>query len=220
MTGREGIGVKMTSKLGMALAVVVGLGGVGSAFASWVTFDIEWDGSVHGNGASATGFITFDDTLVPQIVDPADPPDDVAIHLPSAAIADLGITITGASIGNGSFGLDDFDRLVFYAPIALDLTKELIGQSLGTGCNFGDDDPEACGANENEDDAGDFNLFAKIGSGAPNGVWFFNLQPAGSSDGMLVTSMTPRQVPEPGTLALFGLGLAGLGAMRRKKLAA
>ena len=25
-------------------------------------------------------------------------------------------------------------------------------------------------------------------------------------------------IPEPGTLALFGLGLAGIGAMRRKKL--
>jgi len=208
----------MTSKLGMALAVIVGLGGVDSAFASWVTFDITWDGSVYGNDASATGFITFDDTLVPQIVDPqAPPPGGVAILLPSAAIANLGITITGASDGNGTFGLSDFDRLVFYAPIALDLTKELIGQSLGTGCNFGDD-PDVCG--EYEDDAGDFNLFAKSGSGAPTGEWYFNLQPDGSTDAMLVTSMTPRQVPEPGALALFGLGLAGIGAVRRKKLAA
>ena len=34
------------------------------------------------------------------------------------------------------------------------------------------------------------------------------------------TITVPSRVPEPATLALFGLGLAGLGAVRRKKLAA
>jgi hypothetical protein len=35
-----------------------------------------------------------------------------------------------------------------------------------------------------------------------------------------VTQWNQSSVPEPATLALFGLGLAGLGAVRRKKLAA
>jgi hypothetical protein len=35
-----------------------------------------------------------------------------------------------------------------------------------------------------------------------------------------VTPISQTTIPEPTTLALFGLGLAGLGAMRRRKLAA
>lgn len=38
--------------------------------------------------------------------------------------------------------------------------------------------------------------------------------PAGSFD---VTVEFPEQIPEPGTLALLGFGLAGIGAMRRRK---
>jgi hypothetical protein len=48
--------------------------------------------------------------------------------------------------------------------------------------------------------------------------WSLNIYPipaAGSNE----PSIGPP-LPEPATLALFGLGLAGLGAMRRKKLAA
>jgi hypothetical protein len=208
--------------LGVAAAVLC-LCGAGSAFASFVTFDIEWRGVGSASSASATGFITFDDAVLPQVRDP-EIDTDRSIDLPSAAVSGLGITITGATSGNGTFGPSDFDSIVFWAPSALDLTKELIGQVLSNGCAFGKD-ASLCGGvdEEDADRAGDFNLFRQVPS-APNGVWYFALETTGEDslggDGLMVTAMRPRAIPEPTTLALVGLGLAGLGATRCRKRAA
>lgn len=127
--------------------------------------------------------------------------------LPSPAVTDLGITITGAGSGNGTFNLADFGEVVFWAPAPLNLSTELIGQDLGGGCIYGTPDGSC----------GDFNVFAAT-SGAPNGVFYFSLATSGqNSDTMVVTSMTPRTVPEPPELALLGIGLIGFGVFQRKK---
>jgi hypothetical protein len=187
-----------------AIVTLLTLGASTSAFAAFVSFDVTWSGASNGNGASATGFITFDDTLLPDVGSlPLNP-------LPNGAVTELGITVVGSTGGlaDGTWEIGDFSNFYFATPVALNLGTELIGQSLGGGLVFGGDPQDGS--------TGDFNLFAST-SGAPAGFNYFEL---GLDNGEIirVTSMLPSAVPIPAAVWLFGSGLIGLvGIARRKK---
>lgn len=190
----------MFSKIKKVVSALLFVLAANAAQAAPATFNLEWSGTSYGNTASAIGFITFDDAVLVS---------GAAFNLNSswAAVLDLGITISGAGAGNGSFGLSDFGSMYFNSPSGLDFTRELIGQTLSNGSTFGTSDMS------NPEIGGDFNLFGSSSS-APNGTWYFQLTPSGTSESMLLTSMAP--VPEPTTYAMLIAGL-GLLAVRRRK---
>ena len=195
---------------GAALAVTTVAGASPLPVPATTTFDITWSGAAFGDNATATGYITVNSTL------PAITPDYSGnmVFLPSPDVTALSITIAGASSGNGTFGLSDFQSITFWSPATLDLTKQLVGQPLPHGCTYGEPFAIDC---EGPGSAGDFNLFSDFGSGAPEGENYFTLVTSGGDgDPLEVTSIAP--VPEPAAWAtmLLGLGMIG-GAFRLRR---
>lgn len=172
-----------------------------SAVAAPITFNISWSGAAYQNGASGTGVITLDDSIVLN---------NTFANTSDPLVGSLDITISGATSGNGSYSASDFNNFYFLGVAQLDLTQELIGQTMDNGCLFGTS-TGICGNGQ----GGDFNVFG--GWPAPNGVYYFDLAVA-SGERMLVTSIIQASdVPEPASITLFGLAAAGLALARRRK---
>jgi hypothetical protein len=172
------------------------------ANATIISFDLTYSGAPFGNAATATGKISFDDSILPNA-----PGGHVNVSAATLGIVDFSITVSGASSGNGTFTLSDFQLVpgeengwIWILSAPLNLAAELVGQVGFL----------------------DFNWCASTLScgnpTAPGGVNPFTIATNGESgDELVLTSMRPSAAPEPGTLALLSLGLAGFRFARRKR---
>jgi hypothetical protein len=166
-------------------------GAVSSASAAVTVFDIAYSGVSFGNSAVATGQISID-------TDPLPNPGS-GFQLLSPIVTALSLTVSGATSGNGTFGLADFGNGWVWdtGGVTLNLATQLVGQS---GWGLGG--------------IGDFNLFGST-SAAPNGSSPFILATNNlAGDLMQLTSFAA--VPEPSRALLGALGILGLLLRRRR----
>ncbi|WP_446810691.1 hypothetical protein ACH50O_03680 [Methylomonas sp. 2BW1-5-20] len=174
------------------------------AQAASTSFLLDWSGSIFSNNAEAHGILTVDDALFPN--------NSIGGFLvPGLEITGLTLTVTGASVGNGSFSLTDYAGFIWDTKgSSLDFSRELVGQSIDGG-EWG----------KGYDTGGDFSLLANEGSSAPNtSGWYFRLATAnGSGDLLKLTSFRPetlQPVPLPSAFWVFA-SVCGLicGNLRR-----
>lgn len=165
--------------------------------ATTTSFYLDWSGELWGNSAEGHGILTVYDDLFSNAV-------DYTWLTPGEEIADFTLTVSGASSGNGTFKLSDFDAFIWSTKTpeeSLDLSQELIGQATSGG-SWGSD----FGFDSN---AGDFNLFAALASGAPFAAGSFQIA-SNEGAGDLMNLISFRPVPIPAAFWMFGTALLGL----------
>jgi hypothetical protein len=188
-------------------AAVALLAVTASARAQTQTFDLSYSGAAFGNTAVGTGTITLDLSLLNN-------PGDTSTFFDAPFVTAFSLTITGASSGNGTFGLADFNDIILFTNGAtLDFSQELVGQPIPDGLPFG--------TVPSFGEAGDFNIFPNFSNpAAPVGTFYFAIATDGGlGDQLNLTSFRPSAaIPEPGTFALLGAGLLPMaGAVTRRR---
>ena len=125
------------------------------------------------------------------------------------------MTISGATVGNDTYTIDNFEDISFRSSAAFDWTTNLVGQNASLG-NTGWGDPSL------DFNFDDFNFDGK-GAFDPTGSAAFTLNSSGLGMGgtdMVLKSMTvgaiPAPVPEPETYMLLGIASAALAYARRR----
>ena len=111
------------------------------------------------------------------------------------------IDLTTSVAPSTHYTLGDFGSMYWWGDAGMNLGTQLVGQS-SNGSTWGTSDTVS----------GDFNLFG----GVLNGTDYFQLSDSITGNTVQLTSFAPASVPEPASLALLGLGFAGLVNSRRK----
>ena len=189
---------RTTTRLAAALALLLG---AMAADATPVTVDFTVTSNSVSNpsydtGVTGGGYFTFDDALMP----------------------------TGGNglVGNPILGLATLDLFFNWFGVSFDESTARIAtltftDGLLTNWQIGGTySPAICGflryaCTSSGGSAPDFDA---LGSG---GLAFTDAQRAGLAYGPVQWSVRSTAVPEPGTIALFGLGCAGLAFVRRRR---
>ena len=183
--------------LGMLMLI-----GVGQAQADLHQFSLLYSGGAFGNSATATGLITIDDQLTPNPTN-----DPTFLYLGAGqAVVDLSLVVSGASSGNGVFGLSDFDAVIWdTAGASLDWSSQLIGQATANG-GWG---------TAYDGTVGNFGLLANAASSAPSSISYFEITTNnGNGDALDLVSILP--LPAPSMAWLFAGSALGLLTQRRR----
>jgi hypothetical protein len=164
------------------------------------TFDFTYSGAKYSNNINITGFITLDTSLITINYS----------FIDMNNIADFGMTVTGANSGNGVFTKSAYAAIFFQSTSPLDFSRELVGQVLTDGSQFGVDNAGG----------GFFTPWSRINTSAPNTYSVNRLRVPDVFVELVSLSSVPA-VPEADSSAmlLMGAGVMGFIARRRKQAA-
>jgi hypothetical protein len=183
------------------------------ARAEVITYRMLWT-PVAGSPADGYvgGLVTLDTARLPAVSYGS--PDWADFRISSGAVLSLEVNVTGSFVQNATYGMDDFDRFIFWTLPGLDLHRELVGQDLGNGLRFGQPVPF-------DSNVLTGNVALEVDGPArqvPSSTWWFTLDvqspmpdptTGGGCCSFVLASMAPA-VPELASAACFLLGLAGL----------
>ena len=177
--------------LGPGVSVDGHYSGLGVTFVDATTNSF---GSLPG-GSAPTAINHSTSGFVPQ---PSDPIEAIFSSLASS------VSLTGLDVGNDGFILSAFDAVSGGNLLA---TEQIIGIGDGVGASS-TLTVAATGIKRVE-----FSQVRDLPDGISDGIAFDNLSFVVDSS----TPITPPSIPEPLTLGLFALGLAGIGCSRKRK---